>query len=82
MILDTASSTCYSDNTTTATTLVTDTGRIIPFPVTIGLLVFVIVTFASKIALPSTIVPACLACFGGMAEVISWLVFIVVEALD
>ena len=53
-----------------------------PFPITIGLAVFVVAVLASKVALPYTVFPAGLSAFAGMMEVIGWFVFIIAAAAN
>ena len=79
----TASTNTTTNGTTTpTTTLVSSTSRVVPFPVTIALVVMIIATLASKVALPDTIIPAALCAFAGVAEIISWFVFIISTVVD
>jgi hypothetical protein len=71
-----------STNTTTTVTLISDTSKVVPFPVTIALAVLIIVTLASKVALPDTLLPAAFAAFAGFCEILSWLIFILSIAVD
>ena len=67
-----------TSNTTTITTTELQTTKSIPFPVSIGLVIFIIAIIGSKCALPSTIVPAAFCAFSGLAESLSWIIVVLV----
>lgn len=77
-----SSSNSNSNNSGTTTTLTSQANKIVPFPMTIALAVFSVACLASKVALPFTIIAACLCAFAGLTEVLSWLVFAAVAGVS
>lgn len=70
-------------NTNTAVTAsLTSNSKIIPFPMTIALAVLCITTLTSKVALPFTVVPAALCAFGGLMQILSWLIFMISQGTN
>lgn len=73
-----------SSNSTTTTTVLTTTlaSRVIPFPFIISLGVLTIATLISRLGLSSTLVQPALCAFGGLVEILSWFVFVIVEGIE